>query len=128
MKAETGSSSKPKQKPKSKKDSKSELEDNLSARSEDYKEKPVPRTHCRDHPSFELGFYCETCEDLACEECRISGPHNNQEHWIMEVGHAYQSRLLKLGFLLSNKLAGRRQVMLDHVKQLSAARVKILQH
>lgn len=129
MKAETGNSSRSKLKPgKPKSSSRSHLDDNLSVRSDEYKETAIPRTHCRDHPSHQLAYYCETCEDLACQECRISGPHNNQEHWVLEIDNAYQSRFLKIGFLLSNKLAERRNLILQEIQKIAATRNTVLEH
>lgn len=55
---------------------KSEIPAPESAREEDVGVKqplPVCVTHGRD-----LVLYCTSCEDPICENCAMTGPHNNQ--------------------------------------------------
>ena len=80
-----------------------------SVSSEEYREKTVPQSQnrCALH-NREYSSYCETCEEMSCEDCTISGPHNNREHWLMSLEEAYDNRISKLRYLLMNAAQNKR--------------------
>jgi len=83
---------------------KMKLDDSVD--SDEYREKEVEYNpmQCRDHQGNYFSQYCETCEELVCQVCTIYGPHNTSEHWLMSIEEASESRKIKLGFIIHNKL------------------------
>ena len=74
-----------------------------SVHESEYLQREVQDGHCVDH-GLAFSGYCETCEECVCEACTIYGPHNDDSHWLQTLDQAFESRSLKLGFLLHNKL------------------------
>ncbi len=93
-----------------------------SVDSDEYKESghlQVPPNICQNH-RCPVVLYCETCEALCCEQCTITGPHNNKEHWLMQIEQAYENRISKLRYLVLNVVSSKRS---EIVSQLGKVRL-----
>ncbi len=56
---------------------------------------------CRHHNSL-LKYYCETCEELICQECQMLGPHNSKLHKIINIYECFNKKYNYLCNLFHN--------------------------
>jgi len=69
---------------------------------------------CRHHNSL-LKYYCETCEELICQECQMLGPHNSKLHKIINIYECFNKKYNYLNNLVHNYINNKYN---DYLNQL----------
>ena len=69
---------------------------------------------CRHHNSL-LKYYCETCEELICQECQMLGPHNSKLHKIINIYECFYKKYNYLSNLFHNYISDKYN---DYLNQL----------
>ena len=54
------------------------------------------------HHNFPLKFFCESCVEPVCEECKINGPHNTRLHLTKNLIECYKEKYAKLNEIIKN--------------------------
>ena len=62
-------------------------------------------------------YYCETCEEVICNQCITLGPHNNQYHRIIKMTDAYKQRVFAMSECFRHNLIGKRNQLIEHLQK-----------
>jgi hypothetical protein len=55
------------------------------------------------HHNFPLKYFCESCVEPVCEECKNNGPHNTRLHLIKNLIECYKEKYFKLNEIIKNE-------------------------
>eukprot|EP00742_Colponemidia_sp_Colp-10_P013158 GILJ01014851.1.p1 GENE.GILJ01014851.1~~GILJ01014851.1.p1 ORF type:complete len:822 (-),score=152.92 GILJ01014851.1:143-2488(-) len=75
------------------------------------------RKLCTVH-GHSLKFYCDTCEQPCCIDCRTKGPHHTQLHRVADIMSAFRSRLGQLQNLINSSLVHKKESIHNELQQI----------
>ena len=58
------------------------------------------------HHNLPLKLFCDSCNEPACEECKVSGPHDSKLHNVKNMIEAYNEKYKILMDITENKIIG----------------------
>lgn len=62
--------------------------------------------HLCVHHNLPLKLFCDSCNEPACDECKISGPHDTKLHNVKNIIEAYNEKYKILMNITENKIMG----------------------
>ena len=62
--------------------------------------------HLCVHHNLPLKLFCDSCNEPACDECKISGPHDTKLHSVKNIIEAYNEKYKVLMNITENKIIG----------------------
>ena len=81
--------------------------------------------HLCVHHNLPLKLFCDSCNEPACDECKISGPHDNKLHNVKNIIEAYNEKYRILMNITENKiineinyLIGNQNLIENKIKEL----------
>jgi hypothetical protein len=88
-------------------------------------EAALHRKPCPHHPGRQLTYYCVTCDQPACSDCRISGPHRGAGHSTVSIQEAFFAALRAVSASVHGPLRARRDEILAHIAELDGAVARV---
>ena len=81
--------------------------------------------HLCVHHNLPLKLFCDSCNEPACDECKISGPHDTKLHNVKNIIEAYNEKYKILMNITENKimndinyLIGNQNIIENKIKEL----------
>lgn len=98
---------------------KSKIVDNAESVMDDILASPLMKKEngCVHHQQ-KLMYYCEACEEPICEQCTVTGPHNNQLHRINTLEFAFKSRVMNTHQAIFGSLAPKREQLMVQAQRI----------
>ena len=62
--------------------------------------------HLCVHHNLPLKLFCDSCNEPACDECKLSGPHDTKLHNVKNIIEAYNEKYKVLMNITENKIIG----------------------
>ena len=62
--------------------------------------------HLCVHHNLPLKLFCDSCNEPACDECKISGPHDTKLHNVKNIIEAYNEKYKILMNITENRIVG----------------------
>lgn len=81
-------------------------------------------SRCHTHGEI-IEYYCETCEEIACETCFFEGPHNTPVHLGRAITEIKHERISKIRSNLNKKFRERESDLLEKQRMLDRTYLQI---